>query len=318
MFTVQSGSNSRDLPTAELLASFQPTISFYIGHSLNPTAVEEYVVLSEVWAQAAAVFGRHPYVASVVSDESICSYIADMGPTGILNLDAHEVQQDLRPGMLANTVDAAAVLMLCVRYIRTAAIKEGHQRGLTPDHTLASMLDQMYLLRVHKRSKMNLPAVSNVGTSPLSPHVALLRSAMLIIKAAILSPEVHGIPPKPYSAKRSLWYAAQDICAQVHASAMQASSQLGTYPEPGPLFGDLCQARQMSSLTVQLVLQALRQHLKQSNHAERQLKEIMLVICCTIMGSFFTATNSPVLQRLSQTVAEAMVSSGMPLGMLSI
>ena len=298
------------------MASFQPTLSFYIGHSLNPTAVEEYAVLSKVWAQAAAVFGRHPYVASVVSDESICSQIADMSPTGLLNLDAHEVQQDLRPGMLASIIDAAAVVMLCVRYIRTAAIKEGHQHGLTPDHTLASTLDNLYLLRVQKRSKMNLPAVSNVGTSPLSPHVALLRSAMLISKAAILSPEIHGTPPKPYSAKLSLWNAAQDICAQVHASAMQASSKLGTYPEPGPLFGDLCQARQMSSLTVQLVLQALRRHLKQGNHAEP--KEILLVTYCRIMDSFLTATSSPVLQRLSQTVAEAIVSSGMPVGMISI
>ena len=315
---MQSGSNNRDLPTAELMASFQPTISFYIGHSLNPTAVEEYVVLSEVWAHAAAIFGRYPYVASVVSDESICSEIADMSPTEILNLDAHEVQGNLRPEVLARTRESAAVLMLCVRYIRTAAIKEGHQRGLTPDHTVVSTLDKLYLLRVQQRSKMNLSAVSNVGKSPLSPHVALLRSAMLIIKAAILSPEIHGNPPKPYSAKRSLWNTAQELCAQVRASAMQASSKLGTYPEPGPLFGDLCQARQMSSLTVQLVLQALRHYLKESNQTKHQPKECMLVICCTIMGSYLTATSSPVLQRLSETVAEAIVSSGMPLVMICI
>lgn len=274
-------------------------------------------MLSEVWAQAAATFGRHPYVASVVSDESICSQIAAMSPTGLLNLDAHEVQNNLRPEMLAGTMDSAAVLMLCIRYIRTAAIKEDHQHGLTPDQTLASTLDKLHSLRAQKRSKMNLPAVSNAGTSPLSPHVALLRSAMLIVKAAILSPEIHGDPPKPYSAKRSLWNTAQGICAQVHASAIKASSKLGTYPEPGP-FGDLCQALQMSSLTVQLVLQALRQHLKQCSHTEHQPKEYMLVICCTIMGSYLTATSSPVLQTLSQTVAEAIVTSGMPLVMMSI
>ena len=301
------------------MASFQPTLSFYIGHSLNPMAFEEYVVLSEVWAQAAAEFGRHPYVASVVSDESICSQIADMPLTETLNLDAHEVRGNLRPSMLASTSDSAGVLMLCIGYIRTAAIKERHQHGLTPDHTLVSTLDQLYLSRVQKRPKMNLSAFSIMGTSPLYPHVALLRSAMLIIKAAILSPEVHGDPPKPYSAKQSLWNTAQGICLQVHASAMQASSKLGTYPEPGPgLFSDLCQARQMSSLTVQLVLRALRQYLKQGSHTEHQPKEYMLVICCTIVGSFLTSTSSPVLQRLSQTVAEAIVTSGKSLVIMCI
>lgn len=300
------------------MASFQPTISFYIGHSLNPTAVEEYVVLSQVWAQAAAIFGRYPYVASVVSDESTCSEIADMPSSATLDLDAHEVQGNLRPEVLAGITESVAVLMLCVRYIRTAAIKEGHQRSLTPDHNVVSTLDQLYLLRVHQRSKMNLSPVSEGGKSPLSPHVALLRSAMLIIKAATLSPEIHGKPPKPYSAKRSLWNTAQEVCAQVHTSAVQASSKLGTYPEAGPLDDDLYQARLMSSLTVRLVLQALRQHLKQSNQTEHQPKECMLVICCIIMGSFLTATSSPVLQRLSETVAETIVTSGMLLVMICI
>lgn len=299
------------------MASFPPSLGFYIGHNLNPATLEEYMVLPGVWAQAAAEFGRHPYVASVVSDESICSQIIDLPATGFLDLHTHEmIQLNLRPEVLATTTESAAVLMLCVRYIRTAAIKEKLQFGLTPDHALARTLDEMHRLRAQKLRKKGLPGLSNVGTSPLSPHVALLRGTMLIIKAASLSPEVHGNPPKPYSAKRSLWNTAQIICAQAHTSAMHASSQLTSLPEPGPLWADLQRARQMSSLTVQLVISVLRHHLKEASGAEHQPKEYMLVNCCIIMNAFLTATNSPVLRRLSQTVAEAIVSSGMPFTMI--
>ena len=311
-FDMQSRSTSGDQPTAELMASFLPTLGFYIGHSLNPAAFDEYMVLSQIWAQAAAHFARHPYVASVVAEELMCSQIVDLLSWQIINLDADKVQQNLTPEKLASFGDPAAVLMLCIRYIRTAAIKKGYQRGLTADDTLASELDAMYQLRAQKISKQMRPSVSNVGTSPLSPHVALLRATMLIVKAASLSPEVHGNPPKPYSAKRSLWNTAQTISAQAHTSAMQASSQLPSLPEPGPLWADLHQAHQMSSWTVQLVTSVLRRHLKEASHEEHEPKESMLVNCCLIMNAFLTATNSPVLQKLSQTVAQAIVSSGMP------
>lgn len=309
---MQPGPDNKDLPLAKLMASFQPSLAFYIGHILNPTAAKEYVELSDIWQKAAEGFSRHAYVACLMSDEASCSEIAALTPTEVLNLDAHEVQQNLRAEMLASIREPVAVVMLFVRCIRTAAIEAGHQVGLTPDHTLEATLNKLHLQRASlslAQGTFNTPRIT-----PLSPHIASLRSAILILKAAILSPELHGNPPKPYSAKRSLWNTAQGICKQVQASAIQARDQLGTMQlEPDtPLLDDIKQACHMSCLIIQLITPVLHQHLKGWDHADLQTKEYMLVTCCTIMGSMSTATNSPVLRMLSHTVADEIANEGVP------
>lgn len=295
---------------AETTATFQPTLAFYIGHSLNPSAVSEYLLLSHIWMRAAEDFSQSKHAAALMSPET-CSQLAALSSKEVLEIDAHtEIQQDLGIEALTKVSEPIRLLVLCVRHMRSAAVLHGHQAGLTPDRSVLTTLAKLHQLKLQETGG---PAPEPVMESRLSRHIALLRSALLVIKASMISAEVHGIPPKPYSAKRALWNTVQGILTEVQITchAIDAASTLSTAAAPDShLSKAIEQGQHLSSLIIGLIIPEMRLHLKAQKVSEWQPKEYIPVICCTMMDCLMTRSRSPVLQMLSQSVAKDIASSG--------
>jgi len=153
----------------------------------------------------------------------------------------------------------------------------------------------------------NLP----LSQRPLFRYVAVLRSALLVIKAAIVSAEGFGKPCKPYSTKQVLWHTVNAMGAQLYVSAVDAKARLTELPSAGsPLAADIDQAQHLSSLLISLIMPILKQHVKSSLHAGQQPREYVPTFCCIILASLLTTTESPVLQALTQAAASHMLKSG--------
>ena len=295
--------------STELMGSFQPTLASYIGHNLSGTDIKQLVGLNRIRDTAAVGFSSEPYVASLMSDKALCSQIAALNPKEVLDIGVHEVQQSLRVKTLASVRDPVALVMLCVRCIQEAGLAQFYE---VPDPTVTSTLAKLHKLRQQKTGK-----TMTVDTA-LSHHLALLRSMMLTTKAAVISPDDQSDPDILFFAKQYLWSTSQQIYVALHANTIKASEMLAKIPGPDtPLFGDLKQARHMSSLIIQLIIPVLRQHLKE-DHPEYQHRKENLVICYNIMECMLVATKSPVLQMISQTVADEIAKSGMPRVLISI
>ncbi len=298
----------------QVRASFPPTLAFYIGHNLNPSNVSEYLLLSPLWQTAAEVFCSNKCVTVWMSDKALQSQIAALTPEEVLELDPSQIQKNLTVELLTKLPEAVRPVLLCVRFMRTTAVTQGHQAGLTQDASVDLTLAKLFEVKYGCVPASAAP----LPQTPLSRHVALLRSALLVIKAAIVSSEVPGNPPKPYSAKRALWNTVHCISGQVHASAVDASDTLMKAATADSLLAaDVEQAQHLYGLLIGLIMPILKHHLKGSLASENQPKEYMPVICCTILDSLLTRTSSPVLQTLSQTSAAEMLKSGQSLTALA-
>ena len=295
---------------AEMVAIFQPTLAFYIGHSLNPSAISEYLLLSNIWMRAAEDFSHNEHAAALMSPE-VCSQMAALNTREVLEINAHsEMQQDLGVEVLTKSEEPTRLLLLCVRHMRSAAVLQGHQAGLTPDRTVLATLAKLHQLKLQETGSA---VPETVSQTHLDRHIALLRSALLVIKVAMVSPELHGIPPKPYSAKRALWNTVQVIMAEVQMSfgAMDALSALKTAADPDTdLSRAIEQAQHLTSLITQLIIPELRLHLRADKLSGWQPREYMPVICCTVLDCLTTRTKSPVLQLLSLSATKEIASSG--------
>ena len=279
--------------------------------SLYTIQAIEYLVLSDVWQTASEVFSNNKCVATMMADKSLQSQIAALDPRMILALDSRQIQKDLTVELLSKLPEAVRLVLLCLRFLRSAAVTQGHQACLTQDGTVDKTLVKLYRLRFPDEETVPAARTGSVPNTLLSRYVSLLRSALLVTKAAIVSVEVCGNPPKPYSAKRALWNTVHSISEQMHVTAVGASEKLTEIPEPdSALAADIDQAQHLSSLLIQLIIPVLKHHLQANGVLENQPKYYMPVVCCTILDSMLTRTRSPVMQQLSQTVAAALLKSG--------
>ncbi|KAL0030823.1 hypothetical protein WJX77_008253 [Trebouxia sp. C0004] len=287
----------------QLRATFPPTLSFYIAYSLKPTDASEYELLSRVWQAAAEFLCSNKHIATLMSDKTLQSQIAALPAEESLPFDSSQTQKELTVEVLSKLSEAARPLLICVQILRTA------QPVLTglPQKISSLNVTLAKLCEVKPVSEPSLP----LPQSRLFRHVAVLRSALLVVKAAIVSAEGFGNPSKPYPSKQTLWNTVHIIGAQVYDSAIDAKARLTELPSAGsPLAADIDQAQHLSSLLIHLIMPILKQHVKGSLHAGQQPRDYMPAFCCIMLDSLLTKTESPVLQALTQAAASHMLKSG--------
>lgn len=290
----------------QLRATFPPTLAFYVAYSLKPTDASEYKLLSRLWQAAAESFCSNKYTATLMSDKTLQSQIAALPAEEILPIDSSQTQKELTSEVLTKLPEAARPVLLCMQILRTA---QPGSTGLPQE--ISSLNDILAkLCEVKIVAEPDLPLCQ----SPLFRHVAVLRSALLVIKAAIVSAEGFGNPSKPYPSKQVLWNTVHIMGAQLYASAVDAKARLTKLPSAGsPLAADIDQAQHLSSLLIHLIMPILKQHIKGSLHAGQQPRDYMPVFCCITLDSLLTKTESPVLQALTQAAASHMLKSGQTL-----
>jgi len=285
----------------QLQAVFPPTLAFCVAYSLKPTDASDYELVSRLWQAAAESFCSNKYTAALMSDKTLQSQIAALPAEEILPIDSNQTQKHLTFEVLTKLPEAVRPVLLCMQVLRH------EQPGLT-------ILPQEYtsandILATLCEGKIAAETVLPLSQSPLFRHVAVLRSALLVIKAAIVSAEGFGKPCKPYSTKQVLWQTVHNMGAQIYISAVDAKGRW--LPSAGSLLAaDIDQAQHLSSLLINLVMPILKKHIKSSLHAGQQPREYMPAFCCIILDSLLTATESPVLQALSQAAASHMLKSG--------
>jgi len=294
---IQSGNK------VQLRAVFPPTLAFCVAYSLKPTHASDYELVSCLWQAAAECFCSNRYTAALMSDKTLQSQIAALPAEEILPIDSSQTQKELTSEVLTKLPEAVRPVLLCMQVLRH------EQLGLT-------ILPQEYSTlndRVAKLCEGKIAAEPDLPLpqSPLFRHVAVLRSALLVIKAAIVSAEGLGKPCKPYPTKQVLWQTVHNMGAQIYTSAVGAKARLTQLPSAGsPLAADIDQAQHLSSLLINLIMPILKQHIKSSLHAGQQPRECVPAFCCIILFSLLTTTESPVLQALTQAAASHMLKSG--------
>ena len=287
----------------QLRATFPPTLSFYVSYSLTPTDASEGELLPRVWQAAAESLCSNEHMAALISDKTLQSQVAALPAEEILPLESSQTQKELTVEALSKLSEAARPLLICMQILRAA------QPVLTGlPQKISSLSDTIAkLCEVKPVSEPGLP----LSQSPLFHHVAVLRSALLVIKAAIVSAEGLSNPSKPYPSKQALWNTVPIIGAQVYDSAVDARARLTELPSAGsPLAADIDQAQHLSSLLINLIMPILKQHIKGGLHAEHQRRGYVPAFCCSMLDSLLTKTESPVLQALTQAAASHMLSSG--------
>ena len=287
----------------QLRAVFPPTLAFCVAYSLKPTDAPDYEIVSCLWQAAAESFCSNKYTAALMSDKTLQSQIAALPAEETLPIESSQTQKRLTSEVLTKLPEAVRPVLLCMQILRH------EQPGLTILPQDYSPLNDLLakLCEGKIAAEPNLP----LSRSPLFRHVAVLRSALLVIKAAIVSAEGFGKPCKPYSTKQILWKTVHNIGAQLYASATNAKARLTKLPSAGsPLAADVDQAQHLSSLLINLIMPILKQHIRSSLDAGQQLREYVSAFCCTILHSLLTATESPVLQALTQAAASHMLKSG--------
>ncbi len=297
---IQSGNK------VQLRAMFPPTLAFCVAYSLKPTDASDYELVSCLWQAAAESFCSNRYTAALMSDKTLQSQIAALPAEEILPIDSSQTQKELTSEVLTKLPEAVRPILLCMQVLRH------EQPGLTILPQDYSSLDE--ILAKLCEGKIAAEPDLHLSQSPLFRHVAVLRSALLVIKAAIVSAESAeglGKPSKPYRSKQVLWKTVHVIGSQVYASAVDAKGRLTELPSAGsPLAADIDQAQHLSSLLINLVMPILKQHIKSSLHAGQQPKEYVATFCCIILDCLLTTTESPVLQALTQAAASHMLKSG--------
>ena len=297
---MQSGSK------VQLHAGFPPTLAFYVTYSLKPTDASDCQLISHLCYSAAETFCSNRYTAALMSDATLQSQIAALPAEEILPIDSSQTQKALTSEVLTKLPEAVRPVLLCMQILRH------EQPGLT-------ILPQEYtsvndILATLCNGKVAAEPDLPLPQSPLFRHVAVLRSALLVMKAAIVSAEGFGKPCKPYSTKQVLWNTVHIIGAQLYASAVDAKARLTELPSAGsPLAADIDQAQHLSSVLINLIMPILKQHIKSSSHAGQQPRENVPTFCCIVLDCLLTSTESPVLQALTQAAASHMLQSGQTL-----
>ena len=290
----------------QLRATFPPTLAFYVAYSLKPTDASEYELLSRLWQAAAESLCSNEHLATLMSDKTLQSQIAALPAEEILPVDSSQTQKELTVEALSKFSEAARPLLNCVQILRTAqpVLTGSPQKISSLSVTIAKLCE------VKPVSEPGLP----VPQSPLFHHVAVLRSALLVIKAAIVSAEGFSNESEPYPFKQALSSTVYIIGAQVYDSAVDAKARLTELPNAGsPLAADIDQAQHLSSLLIHLIMPILKQHIKGNLHAGQQPRECVPAFCCIMLASLLTTTGSPVLQALTQAAASHMLKSGQTL-----
>ncbi len=237
-----------------------------------------------------------------MSDKMLQSQFAALPAEEILPIDSSQTQKELTSELLTKLPEAVRPVLLCMQVLRH------EQPGLTilpQEHSpLNDILAKLCEGKI--AAEPDLPLTQ----SPLFRHVAVLRSALLVIKAAIVSAEGFGKPCRPYSIKQFLWQTVRNMGAQIYVSAVDAKGRLTELPSAGsPLAADTDQAQHLSSLLINLIMPILKEHIKNSLHAGQQPREYVPAFCCIILFSLLTKTESPVLQALIQATASHMLKS---------
>ncbi|KAL0051531.1 hypothetical protein WJX82_009417 [Trebouxia sp. C0006] len=180
----------------QLHAGFPPTLAFYVTYSLKPTDASDCQLISHLCYSAAETFCSNRYTAALMSDATLQSQIAALPAEEILPIDSSQTQKALTSEVLTKLPEAVRPVLLCMQILRH------EQPGLT-------ILPQEYtsvndILATLCNGKVAAEPDLPLPQSPLFRHVAVLRSALLVMKAAIVSAEGFGKPCKPYSTKQVL------------------------------------------------------------------------------------------------------------------
>ncbi|KAL0038710.1 hypothetical protein WJX79_004386 [Trebouxia sp. C0005] len=158
----------------QLRADFPPTLAFCVAYSIKPTDVSHYKLVSRLWQAAAESFCSNKYTAALMSDKTLQSQIAALPAEEILPIDLSQTQKELTSEVLTKLPEAARPVLLCMQILRAK------QPGL-PQET-SSLNDVLAKLCEAKiAAEPDLP----LSQSPLFRHVAVLKSALLVIKAAM-------------------------------------------------------------------------------------------------------------------------------------
>ncbi len=286
----------------QLRATFPSTLSFYVTYSLKPTDASKFDLVSCIWQAAVESLCSNEHIATLMSDKTLQSQIAALPAEESLPVDCSQTQKELTVEVLSKLSQAVRPLLICVQILRTA------QPVLTgvPQKSSSLSITIAKLCEVNPVSEPGQP----LPQSPLFRHVAVLRSALLVIKAATVSAEGFGNASKPHPTKQALWNTVHNIGAEVYDSAVDARARLTELPSAGsPLAADIDQAQHLSSLLIKLIMPILKQHIKSSLHGQ-QPREYVSVFCCIILDSLLTTTESPVLQALTEAAASHMLKSG--------
>ncbi len=285
----------------QLRATFPPTLSFYVSYSLKPTDASNYELISRIWQAAAESLCSNEHIATLLSDKTLQSQIAAVPAEESLPVNSSQTQKELTVEVLSKLSEAVRPLLICVQILRTA------QSVLTGMPQKSSSLSVAIAELCETVSEPGLP----LPHSALFRHVAVLRSALLVIKAATVSAEGFDNPIKPHPTKEALWNTVHIIGGQLYDSAIDAKGRLTKLPNAGsPLAADTDQAQHLSSLLINLIMPILKQHIKGGLHAGQQTRDYMPTSCYIIMDSLLTTTESPVLQALTQAAASHMLKSG--------
>ena len=284
----------------QLQATFPPTLSFYVSYSLKPTDASNYELISRIWQAAAESLCSNEHIATLLSDKTLQSQIAAVPAEESLPVNSSRTQKELTVEVLSRLSEAVRPLLICVQILRTA------QPVLTGMPQKSSSLSVAIAELCETVSEPGLP----LPHSALFRHVAVLRSALLVIKAATVSAEGFDNPIKPHPTKEALWNTVHIIGGQLYDSAIDAKGRLTKLPNAGsPLAADTDQAQHLSSLLINFIMPILKQHIKGGLHAGQQTRDYMPTSCYIIMDSLLTTTESPVLQALTQAAASHMLKS---------
>ena len=300
------------------MAAFQPTLAFYIGHTFNPFTSSVFHQQSKIWQRAAEDFSHNAHVAAMMSDAEACSQIAASNAEEGLTVACNPDVRGLGLEVLDQAKDSTRLIILCVRYMHASGRLIGHELCTSPDPTIEPLLATLHKLK-EQASRSAPPEVE--AQSCLSRYVALLRSALLLLKTAALSADLPGLEAGLLSAKPILLHSAQATMTEAYASATSASHELllrsasnatRAWKDDPYLGRDIEQAQHLSSLIIQVVLPVLRQQLKAPSRAPHETKRNLADICYLIMRSFWVRTHAPVQRLMAQGAVRTFTLSGMP------
>ena len=274
---VQAGSDK----TLHVKAVFHTSLGVYIGHALDVPGAGVVEELPLIWQTAATNFTTRDDIAILYSNVPLLSEFAALKQTDV-PFKSGELHTELSADSLKQVSKAAAPLLCFMHRLRnTTAIKKEQARF------------QFY--------KTNFPdATCSPQDNPLPSvyeHNTLLRSALLVTKAATLAREFRSVPTEGYCGKRTLWSTAGRISQHIQGLCLSAGSSSMHQPVTA---AEVSEAQHISLLLVQILLPALRQSLASGDlHASS--------VCCGLLTALMAKYGDCFVAR---QVTDAVMKQG--------
>lgn len=237
------------------------------------------------------------------------SQLAALPSTVELKLQNKDLQQSLIAAQLNQQPKAAKPLLLCTTLMQIAAASQS-QEDPAQARTLLLNLQQMH--DPSTNFSTDIATACDAGREgPFAAQIAMLWTAMLVIKAATLVSSLPQACNLLAVTTQALWDTAVnlilDYCKRAHNLADTMTAAHNSDPQ---LQAYLDQGRHVAALIVQLIMPVFKQTFRPESPAAAVSSDSMAELCCAMLTGLMTFRQDILLRGLLQAATTELLKQG--------